>query len=297
MGDTPRTALVLTQRRDSGNWDPAGYAAASRMAQRHGFNLEIVEEIAFEASQQCFRDLAADGVDVVMGHASNYAGPIVDAARDFPETRFAVFSYITSTDDLPNVAGWTVSWNEVEFLTGVVAGLASEANHMGTVRGVELVPAEFALGNLIKGAQYVAPDIEVTVEHIKDWDDVEGAIAATRTLVAAGCDVIYPAADSADAAVQGTCQDLGVLTFGEYLDEGHKFPQAIITSFMVNEARAYDEIGQMVAAEEWTPGIRTMNTATDDIRFTPFANVPDKVSARFAAIHDEVATGQLVVSD
>ena len=160
MGDTPRTALVLTQRRDSGNWDPAGYAAASRMAQRHGFNLGIVEEIAFEASQQCFRDLAADGVDVVMGHASDYAGPIVDAARDFPETRFAVFSYITSTDDLPNVAGWTVSWNEVEFLTGVVAGLASEANGMGTVRGVELVPAEFALGNLIKGAQYVAPDTD-----------------------------------------------------------------------------------------------------------------------------------------
>ena len=297
MADTPRVALVLTQRRDSGNWDPAGYAAASRMSRRHGFDLEIVEEISFEASEQCFRDLAADGVDVVMGHASDYAEPIVDAARNFPEARFAVFSYITSTNDLPNVAGWTVSWNEVEFLTGVVAGLASEANHMGTVRGVELVPAEFALGNLIKGAQHVAPGIEVTVEHIRDWNDVEGARAATETLVAAGCDVIYPAADSADAAVQGTCQDLGVLTFGEYVDEGHKFPRAVITSFMVNEAKAYDELGEMVAADRWTPGIRTMNTATGDIRFAPFANVPIEVSERFAVIYDEGASGRLVVDD
>ena len=297
MVGTPRLALVLTQERDSGNWDPAGYEAASRMARRHGFDLEVVEGISFETSEKCFGDLATDGVDVVMGHASDYAEPLVDAARDYPGTRFATFSYITSTGDLPNVAGWMVSWNEVEFLTGVAAGLSSKTNHMGTVRGVELVPAEFALGNLIKGARHVSPDIEVTVEHIKDWHDYEGARAATERLVAAGCDVIYPAADSADAIVQGTCQDLGVLTFGEYVDEGHKYPQAIITSFMVNEAKAYDEIGEMVAADLWTPGIRTMNTETGDIRFAAFVNVPVEVSERFDSIYDDIASGRLVVSD
>lgn len=292
-----RVALVLTQRRDSGNWDPAGYAAASAMTERHGFDLTVVEEVLFDRSEDAFRTLGREGFDLVVGHASDYAEPIVKAARDCPDTRYAAFSYITDSGGLPNVAGWTVSWNEVEFLTGVIAGLASDGGHVGTVRGVELVPAEFALGNLIRGARHVAPDIAIEVEHISGWDDYDGARAATERLVALGCDVIYPAADSADAVVQETCQRLGVRTFGEYLDEGWRYPDAIITSFLVNEARAYDEMGRMLADDRWQPGIRAMDAATGDIRFTELANVGQDVEHRFRAVFDEVATGRLTVGD
>jgi basic membrane protein A len=290
-----RVGLVLTQRRDSGNWDPAGYAAAKGMADRHGFELEVVEEVTFERSKAAFAELARAGFDLVMGHASDYAGPMIEVAHAFPTTKFAIFSYVTSTGDLPNVAGWTVSWNEVEFLTGVVAGLASRERHMGTVRGVELVPAEFALGNLIKGAQYVSPDISVEVEHIADWNDLEGARSATIKLAGMGVDVVYPAADTADAAVQAACQELGLLTFGEYLDEGHKYPSAIITSFLVNEARAYDEMGDMLASGDWRPGIRVMNAASGDVRFTEFRNVPDDLIGRFEEIYRDVATGKIAI--
>ena len=219
---------MLTQERDSGNWDPAGYEAASRMARRHGFDLEVVEGISFETSEKCFGDLATDGVDVVMGHASDYAEPLVDAARDYPGTRFATFSYITSTGDLPNVAGWMVSWNEVEFLTGVAAGLSSKTNHMGTVRGVELVPAEFALGKPDQGrtarlARHRSHGrahqrIGTTTRCQGSYREARGG-RLRRDL---------PSCRQRRCDCAGTCQDLGVLTFGEYVDEGHKYPQAII---------------------------------------------------------------------
>jgi basic membrane protein A len=297
MRPSRRIALVLTQKRDSGNWDPAGYAAARAMADRHGFTLEIVEEVGFERAASAFRELARTGVELVMGHASDYAGPMLEVAADNPETKFGVFSYLTTTDDLPNFAGWTVSWNEVEFLTGVVAGLASTSGHIGTVRGVELVPAEFALGNLIRGARHMNPDVRVDVEHIKDWNDFEGAREATHRLAQLGCDVIYGAADSADATIQGTCEELGLLTFGEYVDEGESYPRAIITSFMVNEARAYDEMGEMLAAGDWVPGIRTMDAASGDIRFAKFRNVDADVHTRFEQIYHQVARGELTVSN
>jgi len=290
-----RIALVLTQRRDSGNWDPAGYAAAQVIAERYGFALNVIEDVSFDQSAEVFSDQARSGAELVIGHASDYAEPMVEVARDFPGTKFGIFSYITSTGDLLNVAGWTVSWNEVEFLTGVVAGLASQNRHMGTIRGVELVPAEFALGNLIKGARFVSPEIKVEVEHIADWNDLEGARSATHRLADLGVDVVYPAADSADAAVQAACEELGLLTFGEYLDEGAKHPAAIITSFLVNEQRAYDEMGEMLAADDWRPGIRTMNAATGDIRFTEFRNVPDDLLTRFEEIYRDVASGTISI--
>jgi basic membrane protein A and related proteins len=292
-----RIALVLTQKRDSGNWDPAGYAAARSMADRHGFALEIVEEIGFNDAARVFSELARAGVELVMGHASDYAGPMLDVAPAHPDTMFGVFSYVTTTGDLSNLAGWTVSWNEVEFLTGVVAGLASKRGHIGTVRGVELVPAEFALGNLVRGARHVNPDIRVEVEHIKDWNDFDGARESTRRLAGLGCDVIYGAADSADATIQGTCAELGALTFGEYVDEGDAFPGAIITSFMVNESRAYDEMGAMLSAGTWTPGIRVMDAASGDIRFAEFRNVQADVRPRFEEIYRQIASGELTISD
>lgn len=67
----------------------------------------------------------------------------------------------------------------MRFLTGVVAGLSTRANDMGTVCRVEIAPAEIDLGNLIKGARSVSPDIEVSVEHLKDRNDFEGARRAT----------------------------------------------------------------------------------------------------------------------
>lgn len=290
-----RVALVLTQRRDSGNWDPAGYAAAREMTARYDFDLILREEIPFEHAERTFNELAADGVDLIIGHASDYADPLVSAAHDHANVRFAAFSYMTTTNGLLNLAGWSVSWNEVEFLTGVAAGLASKAECFGTVRGVELVPAEYALENLVKGARYVNSKIRIEIEHIANWYDLGGAREATTRLANLGVDVIYPAADTADAAVQEACQELGILTFGEYLDEGDKYPQAIITSFLVNERRAYDEMGAMLARGEWKPGIRQMNTATGDIRFTPFRNVPDDVSAQFLDVYEALGSGAIRV--
>ena len=179
---TRRVALVLTQRRDSGNWDPAGFAAASAMTERHGFLLEVVEGVGFERYAEVASGLAADGVHPVIGHASDYAGAMLDVARAHPQTRFAVFSWVPTTDDLPNVAGYTVSWNQVEFLIGVVAGLATRSGIVGSVRGVELLPAEHAIANLVKGIQHVQPEAVLVTEGIADWFDFEGARTATASL-------------------------------------------------------------------------------------------------------------------
>ena len=109
--------------------------------------------------------------------------------------------------------------------------------------------------------------------------------------------MIYPAADSADAAVQKACAELGVLTFGEYVDEDHLHPDAIMCSFLVNEGRAYDELGAMLASGDWEPGIRSMDPVfTGDITFTRLRNLPEGAQARFDEIYREIAEGALSLS-
>lgn len=289
-----RIALLLTQRRDSGNWDPAGYAAATAAAERHGFALEVVEEVSFERAEVVAEELASSGVQLIIGHGADYGPPLLDVARRHSDTRFGLFSYVVSTDDLPNVAGWTVSWNEVEFLCGAIAGLATRTGRIGTIRGVDLVPAEQALAFLGRGARYTRPDVELTVEEISSWYDLAGAAAATRRLAEQGVDVVYPAADSADAAVQATSAELGLLTFGEYVDEGARYPTSVITSFTVNEQRAYDELGEMLAGE-WRPGIRQLDTAGGDIRFTTLRNVDEDVVRRFEETYEALRRGTFAI--
>ena len=65
-------------------------------------------------------------------------------------------------------------------------------------------------------------------------------------------------------------------------------------SFLVNEARAYDKLGDMLASGDWEPGIRSIeHLRTGDITFTRLRNLPEGAQARFDEIYREIAEGAL----
>lgn len=81
--------------------------------------------------------LAEGGFNPVIAVGFAYAKAVGDAAKEYPDVRFAIVDdYTVGTDDGPNITNLTFAENEGSFLVGVAAALKSKTNKVGFVGGV-----------------------------------------------------------------------------------------------------------------------------------------------------------------
>lgn len=294
-GDAVRVAAVHIGVVDEANWDIAGHAAYNAMCETYGFDCTHVELVTYEAAPGVLRDFADDGYDMVITHSSGYAAAIQEVAPDYPDTEFVLFSYAEDTQGLDNYSAWSMNWDHVGFVTGVIAAAATETGRVTVVGGEEVPSSSRAVQMMQEGARYVDPDIELSAVWIGSWTDAARANELALSQIEAGSDVLIPYADLAGTGVQRAAEENGVLTIGEYVDQGEDYPDAIITSYIVDMATAYDEIGQAFVDGSLDGQIVQMGVDTGALTFTEFRNVDPAVEERVREVMGDLAAGELEI--
>ena len=295
-GDRPRVAALFTQFVDQGNWDPAGYAAYNAMCEKYDFDCTYVEEATYEKAPALLRGYGDDGYDMVITHSSGYAAAIEEVAPDYPDTEFVLFSYAGDTKGLDNYSAWSMDWDQVGYMLGVVAGLASSSSTVGVVAG-EQIPSTVATVDLIKrGVTDVVPDANVTVSWIGSWTDAAKAKELALKEINDGAGFVIPVADTAGAGVQQAAEESQALTLGEYIDQAPDYPDSVVTSYIIDMQGAFDEIGQAFTDGTLDGQIVQMSAETNDLTFTPFKHVDPSVQDEVNGVLEELANGTLSLS-
>ncbi len=88
-----------------------------------------------EVAAEAIRGYAADGVDVVIAHGTQFGGPLVEIAPDFPETSF-LWGTATDTQGLDNVFAYYPEAQEGGYVNGWMAAAISDGA-IGVVGPVE----------------------------------------------------------------------------------------------------------------------------------------------------------------
>jgi basic membrane protein A and related proteins len=295
-GDRPKVAALFTQFVDQGNWDPAGYSAYQAMCDKYDFDCTHVEEASYEQAPALLRGYGDDGYDMVITHSSGYAAAIEEVAPDYPDTEFVLFSYASDTKGLDNYSAWSMNWDQVGYMLGVVGALASDAPLVGVVAG-EQIPSTVATVDLIKrGVAEVEPDTKVTVSWIGSWTDAAKAKELALKEINDGAGFVIPVADTAGAGVQQAADEGGALTLGEYIDQSTTYPNSLVTSYIVDMQGAFDEIGQAFTDGSLDGQIVQMSAETDDLTFTPFNHVDPSVEDEVNQVLQKLADGSLSLS-
>lgn len=295
--DKPKVAALFTQFVDQGNWDPAGYAAYQAMCDKYGFDCTYVEEASYEQAPALLRDFAEEGYEMVITHSSGYAAAIEEVAPDYPDTEFVLFSFALDTKGLDNYSAWSMDWDQVGYMLGVVAGLASETDVVGVVAG-EQIPSTVATVDLItRAVAGVRPGAEVLTAWVGSWTDAARAKELALTQINDGAGFVIPIADTAGAGVQQAAEEAGALTIGEYIDQSSSYPDSLVTSYIVDMMGAFDEIGQAFVDGALNGQIVQMSAATDDLTFTtPFKHVDPSVEQKVQEILQQLADGTISLS-
>ena len=209
------------------SWNQFGYEGLQRAAEECGVEIAYSEDVFPDEQVEVFRNYAAEGYDVIIGHGGEYADAIAQVAAEYPDLWFG------DTNGLPegdNVSIMIIGYNEMSFLAGVLACEMTETDHVAVVGAMEIPVMAAAFDSFVEGVNYCGKEIEVDEVYTGDWADVTLAREAALALIADGADVIYHHLDAADAGAIAAAEDEGVYAIGLYRDSSDLGPGAVIGS-------------------------------------------------------------------
>ena len=134
------------------------------------------------------------------------------------------------------------------------------------------------------GAKYVNPNVKVTGSYLGDWDSPEKGKEAALLQINSGADFVLHVADTSGKGVIEAANEKGVYAFGAVGDQYHLAPKAVLTSFVLDIDKAFDQAVQMVAQNKFEgkifkPGIEVGKGAVGDgiVYLAPFYGLDSKV--------------------
>jgi basic membrane protein A len=294
--DAVEVAALFTGSVTQGNWDPPGYAAFDKMVKKYDFKPSYIENATYEKAPAILRQLASRGVKMIICHSSGYSAAIQEVAKEFPNTQFVLYSYASSTGDLKNYTAWSVDWDQYGYVTGAVAAAASKNKHIAMISGEEIPSAKRAQEFTVKGAKAQVADIKVDTVYTGSFTDVAKAKEIATGVIARGADVLLPSADLADVGTQQAADEEEAHTIGAYMDESKSYPNAVITSTVLNFDKAYDQMGELMTEGKLGGKVYNMDLSNDGWTLSkPFKHVDAGVETEVFATMTKIAKGEIDV--
>ncbi|MGB3814513.1 MAG: BMP family protein [Shinella sp.] len=213
-------------------WNRIAYDALKRVEKEFGAKISYVElpdnPAAFE---KAFRDYAAHGYQVVLGHGFQFQDAALTTAADFPGTVFLVSSSYVHED---NVIGLNTDASQPFYLMGVIA--AKMGKGAGLVGGMEIPPIAHAFDGFERGVKSINPDFPLSTVFINSFTDASAAKEAAVSMMSQGADFIVPNANAAGLGVIQATQEAGTQfgTFSVYSDYTEVAPQNILGTFIAD---------------------------------------------------------------
>jgi|DEB0MinimDraft_10_1074344.scaffolds.fasta_scaffold01989_2 basic membrane protein A len=143
---------------------------------------------------QAVRDFIADGANLIVATSFGYMDAMAALAEEYPDVAFAhATGYLSNDTNFGNYFGRIY---QARYLTGLMAGAASESGNIGYVAAFPIPEVIRGINAFTLGVRAVNPEATVTVNWTSTWFDpaVEGD--AAQALLDQGMDVLAMHQDS-----------------------------------------------------------------------------------------------------
>jgi basic membrane protein A len=207
---------------------------------------------------------------------------------------------------LPNYQGLIFSEAQAGYLAGIVAGTLTETNVIGTIGGIESIPAvKLYIGGYHNGALSVNPDVEVLISYVSEdittaFNDPTTGASLAEQMIGQDADVVFQVAGlSGQGALEASC-DAGIYGIGVDVDQALALPSetCIVTSAEKKLVDAIDEAIQRIADGTAVGGSVVLDAASDPpkVGASAFHNHPDLLTDELQTLLDD-ATAAMAAGD
>lgn len=242
-------------------------------------------------SAKVFQDLVTQGCEVIFGTSFGYNDAVADVAEKNPDVKFFNYDQFKLAE---NIASYRLKADEGMYLTGILAGMATEEGVIGVVGTFPIPQLIREINGFAMGVKSVNPEATIKVVWLNSWYDPAASKEAAEGLINAGADVIQQFTTSA-AAVQAA-EKKGVLALGYQVDQSEFAPEYLMTSMLYHWGPVYAELTEMVKDGEWESGEYWYGLTEEAVGLGPFGpKVTDEMKANVEEAKAQIVSGELEV--
>jgi basic membrane protein A and related proteins len=297
QGEQAKMAAFGITSPETSRWDEQGKLAFEQAADVLGAEATWLSNIAFDQAGQTLDRLVREDHDVMISNGAGFADGVLDAAAKYPDKWFWVYSALADTKGLPNVVGIDLHWNEMGYLAGAIACMASESKKVGVILAQPIPAYTHALGGVTDG---VAAECGSEDDLLTTWsgtfDDNAKAKQATNALISQGADVIIDFQDAATPGVQSAIKEHPDVQYvGTMFDWAEDMPDQIITSVAIDYEDGYVDTANLLLDGKLEPKVYSSGVATGGLELTEFTNTTPEVEEKGKALYESIESGELKV--
>jgi simple sugar transport system substrate-binding protein len=272
--DIDLVAIVTPASRTNQGWDQQGVDNLEAAGAEMGIEVEVVENAGYDDITPILHDLADDGADLIICHASGYQTVCPEFAQ---ETGVPVVVIENPGAVEPGlIADIETQAQESSFLAGVVAGLETQTNTVAVVVSGEPPTWNYMTVGFAEGLHSVNPEATLLYQVIGEaaYDDAPNAKRVTETVIAAGADIVFGMGDGASfgmiQAINEHNQGLDASEQVRFIDvigdkSGTDSGQHLLTSVLFDYTNAYVTLIEQLQDGTFG-GVYTMSLENEGVR-------------------------------
>ncbi len=244
--ETVKVAAIYTLPVEQ-QWISRIHKALNAAQARGDIEYTFSENVANTDYERVMREYAEAGHQLIVGEVFGLERAARKVAQDYPETSFLMgSSFGPSGDNFAVFDNWI---HEPSYLTGMIAGNATESNLIGMVGGYAIPEVNRLMHAFMDGARAVNPDVKFLVNFIDSWYDPPKAKESAFAMMDAGADIMYAERFGvADAAVER-----GVKAIGNVIDTSGDYPSTILASAIWHMEPTIDRAVAAVKGGDFEP--------------------------------------------
>ena len=297
--DIDSIAILTPEAGTDFGWNQQGVDAAKAAAAATGLKIVIADGLGYGDVRAPMRELAAEGVGLMIAHASGYntAGPEIAE-----ETGVPVAVVDSPTMLKPGlVADYTLSGHEGAYLAGRMAAKMSTTGTVGIVVSGEPPSWNAQSAGFAQGVRAENTEINVLYAVIGPaaYSDAAGGNRVTTSVIAAGADIIFGQGNGSsfgmiqavetNAATDGSdVMFIDVIGDKSSLDTGH-----LLTSVVWDMTPVYIAMIEDLKAGTYGTKSYAISLAGDSVKLLKTPQVPDAIWAEIMTLREEIVSGSM----
>ena len=300
--DIDSIAILTPEAGTDFGWNQQGVDAAKAAAAATGLKIVIADGLGYGDVRAPMRELAAEGVGLMIAHASGYntAGPEIAE-----ETGVPVAVVDSPTMLKPGlVADYTLSGHEGAYLAGRMAAKMSTTGTVGIVVSGEPPSWNAQSAGFAQGVRAENTEINVLYAVIGPaaYSDAAGGNRVTTSVIAAGADIIFGQGNGSsfgmiqavetNAATDGSdVMFIDVIGDKSSLDTGH-----LLTSVVWDMTPVYISMIEDLKAGTYGTKSYSISLAGNSVKLLRTPQVPDDIWSEIMALREEIVSGSMSIT-
>lgn len=234
----------------------------------------------YDEIEAAIRQCAIDGNNLCIGTGFTMESAIVNAANEFPSTKFML-------NDLYRSSGYVIPSNlrivvydvrQAGYLAGVLSAKMTSTYSLGVIGGMDIPPVNEFITGYQNAVSCYGPQSQVQVVYAGDFGNPDLGTILAQELMTAGADIIYPVAGgTGDGALTFATQN-GAWAIGVDIDQyytvfdGGTVPGAdrLLTSTIKNIDKGVYYMVSDLARNRFTGGYKVYGLKQGGVGLAPY---------------------------